>query len=110
MTVRRIIVTGLCCLAFACGKTMAPGGNLNDPCVRNADCNTPFICYDAGKGPACSLDLHAACLKDKQRCNGLDIETCEGSAGDADHGNKWVVKDATRDHCTTGCVFDATAQ
>ena len=111
MTVRRLTITGLCCLAFACAKAPSAGsGNLNDPCLSNADCKAPFICIAPKDQPAgasaCALDAAAACDLNKQRCNGMDIETCTGDAGDGLHGNDWKVTKT----CTTRCDWTAKTQ
>ncbi len=96
-------LAGLLVAAMGCDKVPSGAGVRGDPCNRNVDCNAPLLCIDA----VCQPDPKLPCVKNAKRCNGNDIETCVGDAGDGINGDSWTIIDPAVDRCAAGCLTEA---
>lgn len=94
MTLRRIMIAGLCATALACGKSELGPPGLNAECVRNADCAEPFTCM-AG---VCTIQPWQECEPSATRCNGNVVETCGADR------STWT---PAATECATGCANGA---
>jgi hypothetical protein len=94
MTLRRMMIAGLCATALACGKTEGDTPGLRAECLRNADCADPFTCIEG----TCQLNPWQTCTDKATRCNGDVIETC--AKDPATELATWT----KGSQCPTGCA------
>ena len=87
--VRNFAIAAL--LSFACAKTVPAAAGIGEPCVGNGDCAAGFLCASS----RCALPANlGGCEPNALRCNGADVEQCDGSGLNWQHVST----------CATGCT------